>query len=514
MNNLFGRTKILASATQDELNKDLIGNILKVALPTHRENARQIHYLRKIDRGDQEIYGKTKDFRNTINNQVVENHINHAISFKKGYVFGYPAQYVQMTNDKDHLPPSQPNEETKGFDKGVAQDLGTLNRLMRQNDKASKDVDLSHNLYVDGVGVRYFVPTKDGFELYNLDPTSSFVVYNNGYSQEPLFGVYMVVDTDYETQEKKLVIKVYTERRTFTYNLPYADYNKGKIDVPEYITVEPRQEINALGHIPIVEYQLNRDRISLVERMLGGQNALNQLTSSEVDDVEQFVNAMMVFINSEIDEETLELAKEMGAVSIKSNGKQSGDVKMLTSKLDHGGTKVLYERIQHNMLINVGVPLINVGGGSGGDTGLARLTDNGWLMADTKAREDELSFIESEKYLLEMAIDYLGNKGILGKLDISNIETKFTRHKSDNLLTKTQALAEMEGRIHPDDAFAIVDLFSDPSQAVANANNFYGEDFFKKESTQSNFNDIQSEDEDETDDESKDELEEESDLEE
>ena len=477
--NLFGRTKIYASANKDELNPLLIANILKVALPIHKENVTDISYLREVDKGDHEVYKKTKEVRKSINNQVVENHINHAVSFKKGYVFGYPAQYVQMSNNKENLPPSEIDSVNQGFDQTLSIELGLFNRLMRENDKPSKDVDLSDDLYVSGVGVRYFVGSKEGFELYNLDPTDSFVVYSNNYTKEPLFGVYMVVNTDYTIGKKVLDLKVFTESNVYTYTMPYSDYVNGAIDVPDQVKVDPEQELNVLGSIPIIEYELNKDRISIVERMLGSQNALNQITSSEVDDIEQFVNAMMVFLNADIDEDTLQLAQAMGAINIKNNGKQQGDVKLLVSKLDHGGTKVLYDRLLHNMLINVGVPLINVGGGSGGDTGLARLTDNGWLMADTKAREDELSFIQSEKTLLGAIINHLRNIGLIDKLEVNNIETKFTRHKSDNLLVKTQALQSLVGVLHPDDAFAIVELFSDPSEAMAKAKNFYGDKFFK-----------------------------------
>ena len=478
--NLFGRKKIYVSASKDKLDSTMIANILKIALPIHKSNASQITYLRKVEKGNQAVYEKTKEVRKTINNQVVENHINHAVSFKKGYVFGYPAQYVQMSNNKENLPPSKPDQVNKGYDSILSKDLGVFNQLMRENDKASIDADLSGDLYVAGVGVRYFVPEKTGFKLFNLDPTDAFVVYSNDYDKEALFGVYMVINTDYATNKQVLVIKVYTDSKVFTYNLAYSDYTKGEIKVPEYITVaDAKQEINALGSIPIVEYELNKDRISLVERMLGSQNALNLISSSEVDDIQQFVNAMMVFINADVDADTLGLAQEMGAINIKNNGKQQGDVKLLISKLDHGGTKVLYDRLLHNMLINVGVPLINVGGGSGGDTGLAKLTDNGWMMADTKAREDELSFVKCEKILLNTIIKYLSSKGILKKLDITNIETKFTRHKSDNLLVKMQALQSSVGILHPDDAFAIVDMFSDSSEAVSKATDFYGDGFFK-----------------------------------
>ena len=106
-------------------------------------------------------------------------------------------------------------------------------------------------------------------------------------------------------------------------------------------------------------------------------------------------------------------------------------------------------------------------------------------MADTKAREDELAFVEGERVFLEIVIDYLSKRNVISEFDVHNIETKFTRHKSDNLLTKTQALQSMVGVLHPDDAFAIVDLFSDPSEAVAKARDFYGDKFFNQQEKES-----------------------------
>lgn len=487
---LFGRRTLYAAVDEKDLTPRVIANILKDVLPVHKKNVSQIRYLREVAKGNQAVYNRVKDVRPEINNQVVENHIGHAISFKKGYVFGYPIQYVQMSDDKTNLPPNQPDTLNQGFDNDLSQDLGVINQIMRSNNKASKDIALSNDLYITGVGVRYFVarPKEDTFDFYNLNPENAFVVYSNGYDKKRLFGVYMVKKTDYIKGEEILEFKVFTNKKIYQYKLSTQDYlsfqtgkELDKIEAPVYVEKEPIEEVNALGYIPIVEYQLNSDRISLVERMLGSQNALNELTSSEVDDVQQFVQAMMVFLNAEIDEETLKLAKELGAINIMSNGKQNGDVKLLTSKLSHNEAKVLHDRILHNMLINAGIPLINVGGGSGGDTGLARLTDNGWLMADTKAREDELAFVEGERVFLEIVIDYLSKRKVITKFDVHNIETKFTRHKSDNLLTKTQALQSMVGVIHPDDAFAIVDLFSDSGEAVAKARDFYGEDFFKKD---------------------------------
>lgn len=491
--NLFGRKKLYASLDPNKLDATSIANVLKVVLPIHKKNASQIAKLREIEKGNQSILEKTKEYNVNFNNIVVENHISHAVSFKKGYVFGYQSQYVPMSDKTENLPPNKPDTVEQGFDSEISQDISKFNAIMRENDKASLDIDLAEDLYICGVGTRLFVPNKETFELYNLDPSSSFVVYSNGYRKSPLFAVYMVLNTDYATNKQILELKVYTNSKVFNYKLPYDDYDKqGSMAIPEYVKPnKPTDVINALGFIPIVEYELNKNRISLVERMITIQDALNTLSSNEVDDVERFVNSLMVFINADIDEETLDLARKMGAINIKSSVGQDGDVKLLSSKLDHVGVKVLYDKLLYNMLINVGVPLVNTGGGGGGSTGLARLTDNGWLMADTKAREDELSFAKADKTLLTNALKYLNSRNVITKLEAKDIETKFTRNKSDNILVKTQALTNLRGIMHPEDAFAVVDLLSDPTGAVARARDFFGEDFFKTPKKEEIKNDIQ-----------------------
>ena len=73
-----------------------------------------------------------------------------------------------------------------------------------------------------------------------------------------------------------------------------------------------------LGEHIITEYYTNRDRISLIEIGKDLFNDINYLESLDKDDMEQFVNAIMVFTNAEVDEKDLSEIKELGAVSISS----------------------------------------------------------------------------------------------------------------------------------------------------------------------------------------------------
>lgn len=468
-----GRKKLESSYEQNELNKKIIALILQDVLKIHNLNAIDIRYLREQYRGDQEIYKKIKDVRSNINNMVSENHLRHALSFKKSYVFGDQVQYVSKTHEADVI------QSKDGIEEEIATELSIFNVQMANASKGTLDLDLAEEIYVSGVCPRILQAKGDGFELFNLNPENSAVVYSTGIGSKRLFSFYTTRKKDLETDKENLHITVHTEKNKYIYTTPYENYINGMKDVPDGSELGVEKEVNLLGHIPIFEYTFNKDRVSIVEIMLPAQNTLNLITSSELDDIEQFVEQLLVFTNAEIDADKAAELRELGIINLKDTSAFKASVQILAAKMDNMGINTLYERIYEIMMINGGVPLVN-GDSGGGDTGLARLTNNGWLMADTKAKEDELSFIESEKPLLEALIDLLKKKSKLKHLEISNIDTKFTRNKSDNIITKIQSIQSGIGILHLKDLIVLSGISNDPEQLFRNAVDFYGIDHFKQ----------------------------------
>lgn len=111
-------------------------------------------------------------------------------------------------------------------------------------------------------------------------------------------------------------------------------------------------------------------------------------------------------------------------------------------------------------------------------------------MADERAKQDELSFKKPERSMLKTVLSICKGKGLLKGLKISDIDIKFTRNKSDNLLVKTEGLLNMKNaQVPPETAFAICGLFSDPNDVYAKAQKYYEKDLWKEEKTE-NINNI------------------------
>ena len=216
-------------------------------------------------------------------------------------------------------------------------------------------------------------------------------------------------------------------------------------------------------------------------------DALNQITSSDIDDIEQFVQSLLVFVNQEVDEKTLIRLLEVGAIQIMSNDPaRPAKVELLSQKLEHSETRILYDRIYNNMLTICGVPRMT-DKASSGDTGQARLIGEGWSMADERAKQDELSFKLSDKKVVDLALKICKSKPQKTKirnLKTSDIEIKFTRNRSDNMMTKSQTLLNLkQANVDPTIAYTIVGLFSDPNEAVKASSAYFGDDFWKVEET-------------------------------
>lgn len=469
---LLGRTTLYSSIDTSELNAVSIITVLKDVLPSHFKNVQEIDYLVGYYKGNQEILSKFKKIRADINNIVLENNAFHIVEFKKGYIFGDPIQYVQHGDVQ-------------------REEIDKLNQYMIENDKASKDKDLAEDWYICGTAYRMVFPTDDKekmFEIYNVSPKQTFVVYDSGFKKEPILAGYIATKKDYLKNETYFVITVYTKKDVYTFKAKDSKHTDQDFEIESLDSVTP----NYLGQIPIIEYPLNKSRLGIIELVKSTLDALNKISSSDIDDIEQFVQSLLIFINAEVGKEELSGLLELGAVNITSQADRGSqaDIKLLSNKLLHSETKILYDRIYNNLLTIAGVPKMS-DKASSGDTGQARLVGEGWTMSDERAKQDELSFKVAEKNLLRIILNILKNRIGSGvkELKASDIEIKFTRNKSDNLLVKTQGLMNlMSTKVAPEVAFQTVGLFSDANDVVKQSKTYYGDDFWKndqvKESTE------------------------------
>ena len=436
---LFGRREIFADT--NDINAGNVVSVLRQAVQTHDLNRAEIEYLYNYYKGKQPILDRKKEIRPDINNTIVENRANEIVSFKVGYLIGEPVQYVGRAEDD------------------YADAIQRLNVYMSDVDKDFNDVELATWMHIAGVGYRMVLPETDKtretpFKIFTLDPRDAFVVKYNDLGREPVMGVKFV---ESQSMPGQRIYSVYTKNRYF------------EISGDGILKNEP----NPSG-IPIVEYPLNQGRLGAFEIVLTQLDALNIIDSNRVDNVEQIVQAILLFHNVDVDPDDVEKLSAMGAVKYKDvDTSMKGEVKYITAELNQAGSQTLKNDIYESVLTICGMPNRN-GGLSTSDTGSAVILRDGWSDAEARAKDTEKYFKRSEKSMLRLVLRACDDIAHLG-LPLSSVDIKFTRRNYENGTSKANILTMMlaNDKIAPRLAFVHSGMFTDPEAAYRESAEYY-----------------------------------------
>lgn len=496
-----GRYKITLPMTKEEFygggEPDTIGRIIEslpYVLTAHNKNAQAIDYLFNYYKGKQPILNKTKVVREDINHIVVENHAFEIVEFKKSFLYGDPIQYVQKGNK---------NLKT------ISKEVSKLNDYCENIGKAEDDKQLAEWQYICGTAYRYIDQNKyfeedetSPFISSVPDPRCTFVVYSNSINEEVLFSGFIrnrdknlnPLNLLTNPQGSEVVLTIYTDDFYLEiigqnvlgtnpiFNIVPQTVPIGDISKPlEYypLTIKGNR---------IVEYPLNNARLGLVELILSILDAINQIKSNDVDDIDQFVQSLIVFINQQVDVEEFKKLLSAGAIEVNSDdATRPADVKQLSSQLVHSETKVVTDDLYEKALTICGVPRLTDNSG-GGDTGTAASISGGWTMATERAKQDMVSFkradVKAQKLMIAICKNFVPET--FKKLSVNDIGIRFNFNTSSNLLVKTQGLMNMKSaQVAPIDAFEKSGIFADSLEAYNRAVDYYGESFWGAESKDS-----------------------------
>ena len=424
MENLFGRRKIYTDVA--EITRENVVDVLTQAMSVHSVNRNEIDYLWGYYRGKTPILSKEKEVRETINHKICVNRANEIVTFKRGYGFGEPIQYIRHSTDES-----------------LTDDINDLNEYMFCESKHAKDSALAEWMFVGGVGMRMVLPGSEEdepFRVYTLDPRDSFVVRYNGLGEDVVMGVKYIV--------RENLLPLYS---VYTKDMYY------EIESDVIIKEEP----HILGDVPIFEYPVNEARLGAFEIALPLLDAINEVESNRLDDVVQFVNSFLALLGGNIDEDTYDKLDSYKMLCLP----EGVDAKYLSVALQQSDTQVLSNNLYDAVLTICSIPNRN-GGSSTSDTGSAVIMRDGWETAEAYMKSVENEFKCAEKRFLKLILRIMRDTVGTG-LTLKDIEIKFSRRNYDNLQTKSQVLATLLGnpKIHPELAFTHCGLFLDPASA-------------------------------------------------
>ena len=437
---LIGRKKI--HTDEIAVTDKNVASIVNYAMNgDHAVNRNQMDYLFKYERGLQPILDRSKQIRPDICNVVIENHASEVTDFTVGYQAGNPINLVARST----------NAELKHSDARIVK----VNEMLAEESKQAKDIELFRNFHICGVGYLMVLP-KDyqtglsPFDLLVLDPRNTFIVYSNDAYERPLLAVtYSVLENG--------------TKRVTAYSADYV-YEFGVEQ--DGAANNLRKSPNFLRMIPIIEFAANSDYAGCFEKAIPLMDAINDINSNRVDDIEQFVQSILWLHNAELSDDAREELKSGGGLlQTRSVGNgQDAKVVYLTQTLNQNETQTYVNYLYEQILQICGVPSREKA--SGGNTGSAMYLSNGYEQAESRAKAMESMYSRSMLQVVELILR-ICKLSVNVDSDVKELETRyidieFSRDRTYDLASRTNALATLINTgIEPLHAMRTVDLFND-----------------------------------------------------
>lgn len=446
-----GRTELYTDET--EITSANVQDVLNGLIFDIYDNYRQIKMLKNYEKGLQPIISRDKQVRSEINNKTVVNHAHEIKEFKKGFLFGEPVSCVQRAKTDIESNTGDVDKEETITDKGVAE----LNEMFYEQNKPSADLRLADDLCVAGVGYRMLYPNENKdeispFKIYPLPAEKTFEIFSNDmFRKKVLAGTFIIKETGV------VQVSAYTNDNFFKL--------EGNMGTWKLIKTEK----NGIGLIPIIGYRYDENRMGAFEPVIRLINAKNKISSDRVNGIEQFIQAILWLNNIDLgDDGFKELMKEGCLQTTDVSPDKRATVEWLASELNQTNTQTVIDDFTDMILEIAGVPSRNQS--SGGNTGQAIMLSEGWHIASTQAQTFVETFKANEQELNKLALRIISNSADASEnvkaLKISDIMPEFNINRTDNILTKVQALQGLlEAGVHPRIAFRKIELFGDSEQA-------------------------------------------------
>ena len=435
----------------EEVNVNTIIDVISKAWTNHTRNVVDINYLLDYYFGKQNQDNKNSTsnfYENNIENQTTINYANSTVRTIVGYTYSQGAQITQR--------------------KGKHQrDIEKLIDIMNYENSETVDNEVGIMASITGMGYFGLFPTRELYSDYMpdypvvpiaLNPRTTFVVCSPELGNPVKLSV-----TYYSSKERrKTVFYCYTDTETFLLECDGENTFNNSAKILDH-------DVNPIGLNPIALVKNNQFMQGDFETAIQISDALNQLASDSISDVENVIKSLLIIMNAELTPDEAAKARKNRIIQLIGQPGMNVDAKFIYQQLDSLGIQNLREYFEEAYKTVVGIPDRKTRSGGGGDTGDAVKLRDGWADIEIVARIKEAYFKIAKKKQLAVVIEILHLLNMVSKnFKLEDIDIKLPRNKNDNIQTKAQSFSTLMGTntIAPEDALAMADMTTDITGVV------------------------------------------------
>lgn len=242
----------------EEITMELVNKYIRL----HEDRLPRYKYLENLYKGFHNIFMLPEKEEWKPDNRLAVNFPKYITDSFLGFGYGIPI--------KRHHPDNATNEKIKDFD--------------RLNGMVDHEFEMIKNVCKYGHAFEYFFQDEESHTRVTRNtPVETFIVYERTLRKAAMFAVRYGYDETGAVKYGEVlcrdVIKQFSGDR-FT-----------------------EEAVNPYGKIPIVEWVLNEERMSLYETIAGLTEVYNKAIGEKANDVDSFAEAYLAILGAEVDEE-------------------------------------------------------------------------------------------------------------------------------------------------------------------------------------------------------------------
>ena len=322
--------------------------------------------------------------------------------------------------------------------------------VLKYNDVKSEDSELLRNALIFGRAFEINYIDEEGKQRFRtLDPRECIPIYDNTLSNELMYVVRFYSETPVNETSEQYRVEVYSENSITTY--------RSTMGFSSFAFMG--EEFHVYGQCPVTVFSLNKEEVSIFDKVMSLQDAYNELLSDEVDDFEAFADAYLVLKGITADEDDLISMKEHRVLMMDADA----DANYLTKSI--GDTQI------QNMLQNVNDQIHKISASPDFNDDKFMAQSGIAMRYKLVGFENAASAIESNmKKALQRRLELIC--GILGIIGASNEELwreaqiTFTRNLPSDLTQTVQIVNQLRGIVSQETLLTLLPFVQDVDEEM------------------------------------------------
>lgn len=409
---------------QDGLNTKILAKLIRRHEPLKGTYARLLGYYK----GEHDIKDRRKT-ANSANTKVICNHAKYIVDMIVSYLVGSPVTYTASA--------------------GV--DIEPLKEMYLAQDISILDSRIVKNMSIYGCAYELIYRDEEAEpKSVMLNPTDTFMVYDNTAQQKPLFAVNYYRKYDIDGICKGMRCFVYDEDYIYTYESDTDNaYNM------QLAAVKPHY----FRGIPIIEYINNDEMQGDFTQLISLIDAYNLLQSDRVNDKSQFVESFLFLVNVDVDSETVEKLKKEKILMAQD---ECGKAQWLSKIMTESDIKILRDDLKEDIHRFSMVPDLSDESFGSNLSGVA--IKYKLLGFEQHIKNKERFFAKGLKARFKLYNSLLALKSRMAVVDVSKIDIVFTRNLPVNSLETSQMINNLRGIASTETLLEQLDFVSDAKE--------------------------------------------------